>query len=220
MANISVCMAYYNRREQLENSIRAYEITYDDLELSVVDDRSRPSLVFPATRFDVKFSAIDSDIHTPLNPCVPLNKAVNQSSHDVVVITNPEVMHPYPTLYAMLDVLDDNSYVTARCIDSRGVIAGAEVDYNTAGRLPVPDGAHFHFCAMLTRSLWEKSGGFDEDYRHGQACEDNDFLWRLERIGADFKHVEVPVYHIKSDVKWNLPHNKELFFSKWPHLRP
>lgn len=211
-------MSYYDRREQLEHSIRAYEALYDDLELSIVDDRSRPSLVCPETRFDVKFSRIESKDHTPKNPCVPLNQAVNQSTRDIIVLTNPEIEHRYPVLLSMLDLLDDDAYITARCEDQRGCIAGPEVDYTKAGRLPVPEGAHFHFCAMLTRKLWERSGGFDEDYREGQACEDNDFLWRLHRAGADFKHVEVPVYHTKSTVKWRLPHNKELFYSKWPDL--
>ena len=218
---ISVTMAYYNRPDELRRSISAYKKLYSGFELSICDDRSEPSIHtdFPeAVSFDTVIHRVDSDHTLPLNPCVPLNIAVNQSKHDIIVLTNPEIEHREDVFTSMMELLDKNSYVTARCVDDRGVLAGKEVDYSTDGRLPVPEGAHFHFCAMLCRELWEKAGGFDEDYRFGQACEDNDWLWRLHRVGAEFKHTEKTVYHHQTHVKWNLPHNKDLFYRKWPSL--
>ena len=213
---ISVTMPYYNRLDELKRSVAAYEKLYSDYDISICDDRSSPRLehIFSP---NVVIDTITGSSE-PRNPCVPINLAVNGARYDIIVLTNPEIEHREDVFTSMLELLDKNSYVTARCVDDRGVLAGKEVDYSKSGRLPVPEGAHFHFCAMLCRELWEKAGGFDEDYRFGQACEDNDWLWRLHLVGAEFKHVEKTVYHHQTHVKWNLPHNKDLFYRKWPSL--
>lgn len=224
---ISICMAHYNRPNELDEGVYSIFKTYPqlDFEISICDDRSRGPLSldrFPSgQRAHIRLSWL-MGTPEPRNPCAPLNLAVNRSKGDVIVLTNPEIIHTKPVLTEMLEVLEaagPMAYVTARCEDERGVIAGREVDYSKDGRLPVPKRAHFHFCAMLHRSLWEKAGGFDEDYRNGQACEDNDWLWRLHNAGAEFFHVDTPVWHIQTKLKWNLPHNKDLFYKKWPELR-
>ena len=98
-----------------------------------------------------------------LNPCVPLNAAVRASSGDVIVLTNPEVEHREDVLTGMLAMLEHpDDYVTVACRDTSGMwIAGPEVNYAFEnGRLPVPPGAHFHFCAMFRRELFDRVGGF------------------------------------------------------------
>lgn len=198
-----------------------YGALYGDLELefSVCDDGSpEPPDVPPSVILTVL-----PQKEGPLNPCVPINRAVEASSGDVVVITNPEIEHEEPVLGEMLSLLEGpDDYVVARCwdVDRKMWLADASVDYTKNGRAPVPPGAHFHFLAMLHRSLWEKAGGFDEDYRHGQACDDNDWLWRLHRAGARFRLTEGRVLHHHSHVRWPIPHNAGLFYRKWPECRP
>jgi GT2 family glycosyltransferase len=89
------------------------------------------------------------------------------------------------------------------------------------GRLPMPPGSGFHFCAMLHRSLWERAGGFDEAYRAGQGCEDNDWLWRLHAAGALFiLRDDLVVWHRATALRWprgGLPGNRRLLKSKWRH---
>ena len=122
MDAVSICMPYHERRDQLERSLRHYEQVYDgllELEISIVDDRSVPSLVMPETNLDVMFSRIEGKPGA-LNPCVPMNQAVNQSRYDIIVLTNPEIVHHLPALIHMLDELEDKTYVTARCVDERG----------------------------------------------------------------------------------------------------
>lgn len=84
----------------------------------------------------------------------------------------------------------------------------------------MPEGSGFHFCAMLNRTLWDKAGGFDEDYRDGHACDDNDWLWRLESAGAKFlMRDDLVVQHFQSEVNWGgrLARNRRLLKQKWGH---
>lgn len=222
---ISVCLPYWDRQDALDRMFENYAEMYPckipgvDLEFSICNDGWHP-VSHPSGRA-VTVTHLPRKDH-PLNPCVPINRAVEASSGDIIVLTGPEIEHTEPTLYALAELLEDeDDYVMASCWDLRGFwLAGSEVDYSTRGRLPVPPGGHFHFCTMFHRSLWEKAGGFDEDYRHGQGCDDNDWLWRLHRAGARFKlSASTVIHHRSSFLDWQLPHNRDLFFSKWPEAR-
>lgn len=212
LSDVSICMPYWHRQRELDRALDAYWSLYGDaLEISVCADGCEveaPGCI--VTHLPPK--------DRPLNPCVPINAAVRASTRPIVVITNPEVFHVEHVITQLLsDLASENTYVTARCVDTDGtLLAGAEVDYSTAGRLPVPPGAHFHFCAMLHRSLFDRAGGFDEDYRHVQGCDDNDWLWRLNRAGAQFVESRATVHHSRTHTRWNLPHGRAMFLSKWP----
>jgi hypothetical protein len=215
---ISVCMPYWARQAELDRSLAAYARVYPALPLqfSICDDGSPEPVNAPGcvvTRLPSK--------RIGLNPCVPLNAAVRASSSDVIVLTNPEIEHREDVLsamYAMLESRDD--YVTVACRDVSGMwLAGPEVDYSKNGRLPVPPGSHFHFCAMLTRELFERVGGFDEGYRNGRSCDDNDWLWSLEAAGARFKLAPGTVWHHKTPHAYQGTHasNRDRLIGKWGH---
>jgi hypothetical protein len=208
-------MPYWNRQAALDRAIAAYSGLYGhlDLEIVVCDDGSPEPVSAPGC---VVVSLPRKG--GPLNPCVPINWAVATASGDVIVLTNPEIVHTERTLDHMLVLLEDEmDYVVASCRDADGQwLAGDRVRYDRDGRLPVPPGAHFHFCAMLRRSLWDLVGGFDEDYRYGQGCDDNDWLWRLHRAGARFRLCESTVTHYRSGLRWGIKMNHEIFREKWP----
>jgi hypothetical protein len=215
---ISVCMPYWQRQAELDRSLSAYRSVYQDMELeiSVADDGSPQEVQAPGcivTRLPSK--AIG------LNPCVPINVSVRASTGDVVVLTNPEIEHREDVFTGMLAMLQGpNDYVTVACRDVSGMwLAGPQVDYTKNGRLPVPKGAHFHFCAMLHRELFERVGGFDEGYRNGRSCEDNDWLWSLEAAGAVFKLAPGTVWHHKTPHAYAGTHesNKGRLLEKWGH---
>jgi len=215
---ISVCMPYWNRQAELDRSLAAYRRIYKhlDLEFSICDDGSPVPVNAPGcivTSMPKK--------HIGLNPCVPFNAAVRASTGDVVVLTNPEIEHKEDVFTVMLKLLEkENDYVTVACRDVKGMwLAGPQVDYSKNGRLPVPKGAHFHFCAMMRRELWEKSGGFDEAFRNGIACDDNDLLWNMEKAGANFRLAPGLVWHYKTPHgrKGTLASNRDLLYSKWGH---
>lgn len=197
-AALTVAMPYWNRPDELARSIAAYEKVYPDLdiEFSICDDGSllplRPAGKMRVVNLPQKGYA--------LNPCVPINHAVRNATRDVIVLTNPEVEHRTPVLYDMLEALtDSNDYVMTGCRDTRRGDWYAGPEAPTApigGRQPVPPGAYLHFCVMFHRSLFERAGGFDVEYRRTPGCEDNDWLWRLYALGdVNFKYVPGVVWH-------------------------
>lgn len=219
---ISVCAPYFNRQSALTRMLAQYSGPYSDLdlEISICDDGSTPPAAAPPsvvmTRLPKK--------RQPLNPCVPINRAVEASSGEIVVLTNPETVHEGPVLYELLELLEDeDDYAVAPCYGvgyrvPRVWLAGPDADYSLYGRLPVPPGGHFHFLAAMHRSLWDRAGGFDEDYRHVSGCDDNDWLWRLHRAGARFQVSEGCVWQPKGGGWPGLPHGRELFRQKWPDV--
>lgn len=213
---ISVCMPYWSRQDALDRSLAAYRRIYGDIEISVCDDGSPEPVKAPGC---IVTTLPRKEIG--LNPCVPFNAAVRASTGDVVVLTNPEVEHREDVLTGMLAMLKHpDDYVTVACRDVEGRwLAGPEVDYDQHGRLPVPLGAHFHFCAMLTRELFERAGGFDEGYRNGRACDDNDLLWSLEDVGARFKLAPGLVWHYQTPHKFSggFESNHERLIARWGH---
>lgn len=216
---ISICMPYWQRQRELDRSLAAYRRIYGhlDLEISICDDGSPVPVLADGcvvTRLPAK--------KIGLNPCVPMNAAVRASSGDVIVLTNPEVEHREDVLTGMLSMLEHpDDYVTVACRDVSGMwIAGPEVNYAFAnGRMPVPEGAHFHFCAMLTRELFERVGGFDEEYRFGRSLEDNDWLWSLDAAGARFKLAPGMVWHYRTPHAYagSHPANLDRLTRKWGH---
>lgn len=221
---VSVCVPYWKRQGALDDMFEEYGRLYPDLdiEFSVCDDGNEIPPTVPSGTILTTLPRKD----IPLNACVPINAAINASTADIIVLTNPENRHKHPVLQDMLALVHEwNDYVTAPCWDEtlNIWIAGPAVDYTIMGRVPVPPGSHYHFLAMFTRELWEKAGGFDEEYRYYAAAEDGDWLWRADAAGANFKCIDKPIYHKQrkhgagmENYEWNLPHGKALLHKKWP----
>jgi len=226
---ISVCFPYWHRQEALNRLAVNYRALYGDmaLEFSVCDDGSIPPMQEPWSQWDrlgpfVITRNVEEGKKRPLNPCVPINMAIQASHGEVIVLTNPEVTHPQRLLPAMLALLENElDYVSCPVKDTRGPwVAGPETKYGTRGRLPLPPGADVHFLVMFHRALFERAGGFDEEYRHGQGGDDNDWVWRAYAAGARFRTVEgLHAVHTPSHTHWGLPSNAGLFYRKWPDAR-
>lgn len=190
-----------------------------DLEFSICDDGS----FLPVEGEDPRQTITKLPLKCePKNPCVPINIAVRQASSEIIVLTNPEIEHRDPVLYDMLAALEGpDDYVMTGCRDTRGGewFAGPEREMEN-----VPRGTYFHFCVMFHRALFERAGGFDEAYREGHGYDDNDWLWRLQNVGARFKYVPGVTWHCKDprvSSFWKGPllaRNRALLEQKWGHL--
>lgn len=230
MRPISICMPYWMRARELTRSMLAYDKLYPDLdfEFSICDDGSLDPLVEPRARI----TRLVAKGHA-LNPCVPINRAVRNATRDIIVLTNPEVEHRERVLDKMLDALTGpNDYVMTGCRnheERRGLtvvegdwIAGPDAPRAPiGGRQPIPAGTHLHFCVMFHRELFERAGGFDEEYRLNPGCDDNDWLWRLHALGdVNFKYVPGVVWHHRTRHRWTGSHEKSatLLQQKWGHL--
>lgn len=214
-------MPYWRRQDVLLRNLHRYRELYGNIEIVVVDDGSpEPAIVDSQTtlvRLPLKDHA--------LNPCVPFNVGVKVATGDIIVLTNPEIIHREYIIDRMAMALDGahDRYVAAACWNETSKTWYCHSQGPTAeqmGRALIPQGAGLHFCAMLTRDLYEEVGGFTEGYRNGQGYEDNDFLWKLHYAGA--------VFHIADDcitdhiacppTVWPSGNNRALFESRWPNL--
>jgi hypothetical protein len=163
----------------------------------------------------------------PLDPCVPLNAGVRAARGEVIALSCIEILHSRgPVLDAMLEQLQmagPDAYVQAACwaTDNRVWHSHSQVAGTVVEGRRMPAGGCFHFMAMLSRELWERSGGFDEDYRDGAGYEDPDFLLRLERAGARFvMRDDLVVEHPRIGVRaaWTREmheRNRQVFRRKW-----
>lgn len=223
---ISIAMPYWNRQQAWDRSRAAYERVYPDLdiEFSLCDDGSNPPL---RETQDPKVRIVSlPPKNGALNPCVPINRAVRNSTRGIIVLTNPEIEHRERVLDQMLDALTGpNDYVIAGCRDTvRGEwFAGA--GRSMKGCL-APPGLQYHFCVMFRRELFERIGGFDEDYRSGHAYDDNDWCWRLYAAGdVNVKYVPGVTWHVRQLMQrsvWNgklILRNEKLLHKKWSHLK-
>ena len=120
--------------------------------------------------------------------------------------------------------LGENGYVLAACWYEAEQKWHCHSSLTAGGyheNIKQPVGSGFHFCAMLNRSLWDKAGGFDEEYREGSYYEDPDFVNRIARAGGIFKiRDDLVVEHVRDGceaVGWRgRDRNEALFKQKWP----
>lgn len=224
---VSVVMPYWRRREVLKANLENYRALYpggEPIEIIIVDDGSpEPTEIADDYPWPVRVIRLPKK-DTALNPCVPLNIGVANANGDVIVITNPEVMHRTPILgplRAELESLGPQGYVAAACWGGWWYCHSYQMPpHHLVGRAKMPEGAGLHFCSVLYRGLFDAIGGFTEAYRAGQGYEDNDFLWKLHKAGARFKicdhlvcdHVPCPRSEWPSE---GAKRNKQLFDQTW-----
>lgn len=212
-------MPYYNRYAEFCRGLSSLEYHYyaHDIEIVVCDDGSDEPLEPIASILDLNIVTIPGP-KPPKNPCVPINKAVAHSSGEIICLTNPEIVHEQPVIDLLQEYLNGpDDYVIAACQNEATgrwlVRSGIEYEH------PVPPGAGFHFFAMMHRELWDRAGGFDEEYRDGQGFDDNDWLWRLHMAGAKFHIVDdAVVQHPPTRTEWprgGLARNRELLQRNW-----
>lgn len=221
---VSVVMPYWMRRDILKENLAHYRAFYaqENIEIIVVDDGSPEPAEVNDSPFPVRVIRLADKNHA-LNPCVPLNLGVENARGDIIVLTNPEVIHRGPILGPMRDRLKSlgpKGYVAAACWGGWWYCHSTLMpEASKVGRARMPEGAGLHFCSMLYRDFFQSVGGFCEDYRNGQGYEDNDFLWRLDSAGARFAimddlvcdHIECP------RSQWPAGNqNKEIFNRAWP----
>ena len=225
---ISLVMPYWDRRAAADASLALMARHYAglDLEIVLVDDGTPERYTAPAgLPWPVTVIRLPEK-GGPLNPCVPFNRGVAAAKGDVIGITNPENLHVEPVLPDLLAELargGESAYVLAACWHVEGKawhchsrLAGLEV----AG-VRLPKGAHYHFLGLMHRSLWERAGGFDEDYRDGAGYDDPDLVLRLARAGARFViRDDLVVHHVRTRARaaWTpamWARNKQLFQGKW-----
>ena len=235
---ISIVMGYYNRRSQLEYTLRTFnQSQHKDVEIVIVDDFSDQEnnldnleQKFPQLNIQViKMRDIKSK-KDYCNPCVPYNVGLRASRGDMVVIQNPECCHIGDVLAYVDQNLTNGTYLSFHCWscvkhETLQLQQTGHLDliptkksrwYNHEQERPVA----FHFCNAITRKDLQQINGFDERYARGHNWDDAEILYRIKKI-CQVKFVADPYvihqYHHKSyghpDNIAPDQNNKDLYFS-------
>lgn len=226
---ISLCWPYWDRQAVANQAcaLLAQHYVGLDMELVVADDgNNMPYQVMKGTPFPV--SVVRLPLKTvPMNPCVPLNRAVSVARGEIIAISGPDMMHTKPILNQMRAELGDDKkkYVLAAVWwpEKKKWHCHSSYKRSDAGDVGsmLPPGADYHFMTMMHRSLWDECGGFDEDYRAGCGYDDPDFVMRLYKAGAKFLiRDDLVVEHVRTGAHAAWPkegyvRNRELFMRKW-----
>lgn len=229
---ISIIMPYWNRIELARKALTSFEECYFgesgialSLEVVICDDGSmiEPFELDREYKFPVNVISLPKKKHA-LNPCRPINLAAREAKGEVLLITNPEVIHIKPILHEMLDCLwktGPKTYVAAAAWSVDKKKWRCHSTFKPSG-FPIPKGAGFHFCAMIMKDFFFKIEGFSEEYRSGQAFDDTDFLWKLYEAGANFKILDdCVVHHHETTTNWpkgGWERNRKLFVERWEHV--
>ena len=210
---ISLILPYWNRQKAANEALALLDRHYRemDLEIIVIDDGSTP----PFEHDFVKIIRLPEKKDAQAT-CVPINRGVEASKGDIIALSGVEMLHKKPVLQEMLKTLKEgteNTYVSAAvwCPEQNRWHA-----HSSIRKYPL------HFMTMMNRSLWDRAGGFDEDYREGVCFDDDDFVRRLLRAGMNYVfRDDLVVTHPRRNAKginvpWRLERNRKLFEKKWP----
>ena len=122
---ISIVMAYFNRKDQLEMTLESIKKSkYLNKEIIIVDDNSRPNqrveLFIDNYRnhLDIKVITIKENEKNWVNPCIAYNKGIKIASGDIIVLQNPEVMHVGDCLSFINDNLNEKDWISFNCYGS------------------------------------------------------------------------------------------------------
>jgi glycosyltransferase involved in cell wall biosynthesis len=135
---ISIVMAYFNRKEQLEMTLESIKKSkYPNKEIIIVDDNSRQDqrveLFIDNYRndLDIKVITIEEKEKTWVNPCIPFNIGIKEASGEIIVLQNPEVMHVGDCLTFVNDNLEEKDWISFNCYGSPNFQFNKQIEKKT-----------------------------------------------------------------------------------------
>ena len=220
----SFIMPYYNRAEQLHNTlvsfVRFYRNRKDFEVILIVDSKQIPMMLCDLNRTVDIFSEelviklYKGDSRRIYNPVTAFNIGVTYSSGEYLILTNPECEHEGDILCELDSIYNKNSpYVVCGC---KSLKKDRSFDrwYQHSKHRP----ENYHFCSVITKEDYNKIGGFNEDYAEGYGYDDNSFRDRVWNSGIPFvvrdDLVVLHQFHEKvksSDWRSRLDRNKKLY---------
>ncbi len=223
---VSLILPYWKRQEAATKALKSIEKHYSgmkNLEIVLVDDVSDEPFVPPDVDLYLRV------IHVPLHLgrgslSRTLNIGVANSTGRRIILSMSEVIHEEPVIESLLDSLNspnDYALAAAWCPEQDAWHCHSSLEPPFT-----PNGTGFAWLGAMTRELYDRAGGFDEDYQDGKGnspFEDCDFVRRMVKAGANFIHRDdLIVIHPKTGATVDVPveafvRNEKLYYSKWPY---
>lgn len=234
---ISIVATLYNRRKQFIATLNSLSSSLvKDFEFIVVDDGSDDlekvddlSKEFPFLRV----IRIEPSQKWYRNSCIPYNIGFAASRGDKIIIQNAECLHFSDIMSDVENTLDDSNYLSFGVYSVNREITNnisAENNWGRDGVIPFthigavingencwynhgvyrPSG--LHFCNAITRSNLSILNGFDEDYAEGICYDDNEFLYRVFKLGLNiiFRDGHLAIHQHHENFNYNKADSGEL----------
>ena len=204
--DFSIVMGYYNRKNQLINTLNMFENKYKNYnyEVIIVDDNSidnhklndiSSNYTFPLTIIEI--SSFEKG--NRINPCVVYNKGFRIARGKYVIIQNPECIHVGDLLNFIKNNLTEKDYMAFSCYNTNS----QELAENLLNNLNLINDSNFrninkkngmewynhpkirpvyyHFCAAMYNDNLKLLGGFDEEFSKGSWFDDNEILLSIRK---------------------------------------
>jgi glycosyltransferase involved in cell wall biosynthesis len=204
---ISIVTAYYNRKDLFIKTLESIEnSTIKDYEIIVVDDNSSEEhrLEDLTEKYPkLKIIRINPEEKKWINPCMNFNIGFKEAKGDIVILQNPECKHNGDILNYASKIVK-GQYFSFACYSLDRESTYSEKDFQIVDRSVTSDGdlawynhskyrpKAYHFCSVITKDDLNVLGGFDERYGDGIAYDDDEFLYRVRKIGLQVSIVDYP----------------------------
>lgn len=207
---ISVVTAYFNRKELFKRTLESINKTKykGDFEVIAVDDASDDAerLEDLVKEFSfLKIIRIEKKNKWYFNSCIPFNIGFQQAKGDKIIIQNPECLHYDDILDSVDQNLNDTNYLSFACFSLDKFLTEDLISNLNKSTIPavIENNNHIvrhdgnlgwynhsvyrseglHFCCAISSKNLFNLGGFDESFSLGKGFDDNEFIFRIKKMG-------------------------------------
>jgi len=210
---ISIVMTSHERSKQVYFTLDTIaKCAYKNIQVIIVDDsHTDPLDVARLNEYNImiEFITINPDKKCWSNPCINYNIGFEYIKGGKVVIQNSEVCYIGDVLSYINEKVVDNIYYVFDVKASRSMDTN-ELIYKKDLAITIYDediwdswyqhynlrNVKYHFLCALTRSTFNKIGGFSYDYSFGSCYDDNDLLLKMYMQSISFINVCNDIYNI------------------------
>jgi hypothetical protein len=210
---ISIVMTSHERSKQVYFTLDTiHKCMYKDIQVVLVDDSvSDPVDTNRLYKYDfnIELIRINRAIKNWGNPCINYNIGFEFVRGGKVIIQNSEVCYIGDILTYISNTVIDNKYYVFDVKASRNHQTNEHI-YNKALTIDIYNediwdmwyqhyvhrDFHYHFLCAMTRTTFNKIGGFSYDYSFGSGYDDNDLLIKIKQQDIQIINVYHDVFNI------------------------
>lgn len=196
-------MPYYNRANQLYNTLSSFDYHYHDrhdyevviaVDIKTINDEQEYNslkTVVNCFNINMDIKLVETYYNNCWNPAKLFCDAVYNSSGEFLILTNPEILHK-SNIISALDIefnKNKNAYIICACENIK-----IDKYYEHVTDMDMFEYEHLmwyqhsehrnrmlHFCTAISRENYDKIGGFNRRFSKGMGCEDVDFREKVKK---------------------------------------
>jgi GT2 family glycosyltransferase len=176
---IDIVMSYFNRKEQLINTLKSIESSKcNDFEVTIIDDASdenqRVEDLVSSFRFNIKLIRVESKEKIWIEPLALINKTIRERQSEIIIFQCAECLHVGDIVSFVLKNMKERVHLAFACQRKAG--NGIWWDVHS-----VMHPTAYPFCSAFMKQDYINIGGFDEAFSQGFTCSDDEFLDRVKK---------------------------------------